>query len=144
MSTHIAHSKPSGAVYISQRAIKKSFCGAFFKKRQRKTALFFLRSFFFCASCVKRKSDRMRIDVAINQRRMYEKSNFSCHPERSEAESNFFRLRSQMSLRSICSSLRSEFDYAQDDIDEKSAERSKAGSTINQQQCSHPHFEFSI
>ena len=82
----------SGILYISQRAIKKSFCGAFFKKRQRKTALFFLRSFFFCASCVKRKSDRMRIDVAINQRRMYEKSNFSCHPERSEAESNFFVL----------------------------------------------------
>ena len=54
---------------------------------------------------------------------------FIRHPERSEAESNFFRLRSQTSLCSVCSSLRSEFDYAQDDEDEKSAERSKAGST---------------
>ena len=54
-------------MYISQRAIKKSFCGAFFKKRQRKTALFFLRSFFFCASCVKRKSDRMKaMSLSIN------------------------------------------------------------------------------
>ena len=60
------------------------------------------------------------------------KADFICHPERSEAESNFFRLRSQTSLRSVCSSLRSEFDYAQDDVDEKSAEQSKAGSTKNQ------------
>ena len=60
------------------------------------------------------------------------KPNLNRHPERSEAESNFFRLRSQTSLRSVCSSLRSEFDYAQDDADEKSAERSKAGSTNNQ------------
>ena len=88
--------------------------------------LFLLR--FWCQK-KKRKNDG---DVVMIQRRMYEKSNFSCHPERSEAESNFFRLRSQMSLRSICSSLRSEFDCAQDDVDEKSAEQSKAGSTNNQ------------
>ena len=97
----------------------------------RKTALFFLRSFFFCASCVKRKSERMMVDVVMTQRTMFALTNFSCHPERSEAESNFFRLRSQTSLRSVCSSLRSEFDCAQDDVDEKSAERSKAGSTNN-------------
>ena len=105
----------------------ESFWFRFFQKANgvkrgrapEKTALFFLRSFFFCASGVKRKSERMRIDVAINQRRMYEKSNFIRHPERSKAESNFFRLRSQTSLRSVCSSLRSEFDCAQDDADEK-------------------------
>ena len=57
---------------------------------------------------------------------------FSCHPERSEAESNFFRLRSQTSLRSVCSSLRSEFECAQDDVNEKSAEQSEVGSTNNQ------------
>ena len=37
----------------------------------RKTALFFLRSFFFCASCVKRKSERMTFDVAMTQRTMF-------------------------------------------------------------------------
>ena len=64
---------------------------------------------------------------------------FTRHPERSKAESNFFRLRSQTSLRSVCSSLRSEFDYAQDDVDEKSAEQSKAGSTKNQRtHIAHP------
>ena len=63
---------------------------------------------------------------------MFAETDFTRHPERSEAESNFFRLRSQTSLRSVCSSLRSEFDCAQDDVDEKSAERSKAGSTNNQ------------
>ena len=36
----------------------------------RKTALFFLRSFFFCASCVKRKSDRMTVNVVMTQRTM--------------------------------------------------------------------------
>ena len=77
-------------MYISQRAIKKSFCGAFFKKRQRKTALFFLRSFFFCASCVKRKSERMTVDVVMTQRTMFALIYFTRHPERSEAESNFF------------------------------------------------------
>ena len=66
-----AEPKPSGAMYISQRAIQKSFCGAFFKKRQRKTAFFFLRSFFFCASCVKRKSESMKINVAVNQHIMF-------------------------------------------------------------------------
>ena len=74
----------------------------------------------------------MTVDVVMTQRTMFALTNFSCHPERSEAESNFFRLRSQTSLRSVCSSLRSEFDYAQDDVDEKSAEQSKAGSTNNQ------------
>ena len=82
----------SGALYILQRAIKESFCGAFFKKRQRKTALFFLRSFFFCASCVKRKSDRMMVDVVMTQRTMFAQIYFTRHPERSEAESNFFVL----------------------------------------------------
>ena len=71
-------------------------------------------------------------DVVMTQRTMFALTNFSCHPERSEAESNFFRLRSQTSLRSVCSSLRSEFDCAQDDVDEKSAEQSEAGSTNNQ------------
>ena len=74
----------------------------------------------------------MTFYVVMTQRTMFALTNFSCHPERSEAESNFFRLRSQTSLRSVCSSLRSEFDYAQDDVDEKSAEQSKAGSTNNQ------------
>ena len=77
-------------MYISQGAIKESFCGAFFKKRQRKTALFFLRSFFFCASCVKRKSERMTVDVVMTQLAMYALIYFTRHPERSEAESNFF------------------------------------------------------
>ena len=97
----------------------------------RKNSVFFLRSFFFCASCVKRKSERMTFDVVMTQRTMFTLIYFIRHPERSEAESNFFRLRSQTSLRSVCSSLRSEFDYAQDDVDEKSAEQSKAGSTNN-------------
>ena len=59
--------KRSGTMYILQRAIKESFCGAFFKKRQRKTALFFLRSFFFCAYATKRKSERMKtMSLSIN------------------------------------------------------------------------------
>ena len=70
--------------------------------------------------------------LKLNQRTMFALIYFTRHPERSEAESNFFRLRSQTSLRSVCSSLRSEFDYAQDDVDEKSAEQSEAGSTNNQ------------
>ena len=61
----------------------------------------------------------MTFDVVMTQRTMYALIYFIRHPERSEAESNFFRLRSQTSLRSVCSSLRSEFDYAQDDVDEK-------------------------
>ena len=106
-------------------------CGVKRGRAPEKTALFFLRSFFFCAYGVKRKSERMTFYVVMTQRTMYAEAYFSCHPERSEAESNFFRLRSQTSLRSVCSSLRSEFDCAQDDVDEKSAERSKAGSTNN-------------
>ena len=75
----------------------KVFGFAFFKKRTGsrgaeppKTALFFLRSFFFCASCVKRKSERMRFNVAVNQRTVFALIYFTRHPERSEAESNFF------------------------------------------------------
>ena len=78
----------------------ESFWSSFFQKTcgvkrgraPEKTALFFLRSFFFCASCVKRKSDRMTVDVVMTQRTMFALTDFSCHPERSEAESNFFVL----------------------------------------------------
>ena len=59
-------------------------------QRPRKTALFFLRSFFFCASCVKRKSERMTVDVVMTQSVMFALIYFTRHPERSEAESNFF------------------------------------------------------
>ena len=87
-------------MYISQRAIKESFWFRFFQKANgvkrgrapEKTALFFLRSFFFCASCVKRKSDSMIFHIVVNQRTMCAQIYFTCHPERSEAESNFFVL----------------------------------------------------
>ena len=76
----------------------KSFWFRFFQKANgvkrgrapEKTALFFLRSFFFCASCVKRKSERMTVDVVRVQRAMFALIYFTRHPERSEAESNFF------------------------------------------------------
>ena len=58
----------------------------------RKTALFFLQSFFFCASCVKRKSGRTKINFIIKQRTIYALIYFTRHPERSRAESNFFVL----------------------------------------------------
>ena len=98
--THIAPTKPSGALYILQRAIQESFWFRFFQKANRvkrgrapeKTALFFLRSFFFCASCVKRKSERMTVDVVMTQRTLFALIYFTRHPERSEAESNFFVL----------------------------------------------------
>ena len=85
-------------MYISQRATQESFWSSFFQKTcgvkrgraPEKTALFFLRSFFFCASCVKRKSERMKINFIIKQRTMYAQIYFTRHPERSEAESNFF------------------------------------------------------
>ena len=53
---HIAEPKPSGALYILQRAIKKSFCGAFFKKRQRKTAFSFCEAFSFALMVSKEKA----------------------------------------------------------------------------------------
>ena len=86
-------------MYISQTSIKKSFGQAFSKacgvKRGRapeKTALFFLRSFFFCASCVKRKSERLTVDVVMTQRTIFALIYFTRHPEWSKAESNFFVL----------------------------------------------------
>ena len=88
-----------------------------FKKRTQKCILYFFA-----------KNHRVSKAESTKNNETY----FSCHPERSEAESNFFRLRSQTSLRSVCSSLRSEFDCAQDDVDEKSAEQSEVGSTNNQ------------
>ena len=98
--THIARPKPSGAMYISQRAIQKSFWFRFFQKANgvkrgrapEKTALFFLRSFFFCAYATKRKSESVIFHIVVNQRTMYAQIYFTCHPERSEAESNFFVL----------------------------------------------------
>ena len=75
--THIARPKPSGALYILQRAIKESFGQAFSKacgvKRGRapENSVFFLRSFFFCAYATKRKSERMKVDVVRVQRTMY-------------------------------------------------------------------------
>ena len=63
----------------------KSFWSSFFQKTcgvkrgraPEKTALFFLRSFFFCASCVKRKSERMKVDVVMTQRTMFAQSRLS-------------------------------------------------------------------
>ena len=54
--THIAFPKPSGAVYILQRPIQESFCGAFFKKRQRKTAFSFCKAFSFALLVSKEKA----------------------------------------------------------------------------------------
>ena len=59
----------------------ESFWFRFFQKANgvkrgrapEKTALFFLRSFFFCASCVKRKSERVKNNFIINQRTHIEK-----------------------------------------------------------------------
>ena len=71
--------------------LRKVFGFAFFQKANgvkrgsapEKTALFFLQSFFFCASCVKRKSERMKINFIIKQRTMYAQIYFTRHPERS-------------------------------------------------------------
>ena len=44
------------------------FLRSFFQKATKKNGVFFLRSFFFCASCVKRKSERMKVNFIINLR----------------------------------------------------------------------------
>ena len=84
-------------VHLAKSDSKKFLVSLFSKSERgqegqspRKTALFFLRSFFFCASCVKRKSERMTVDVVMTQRTMFALIYFTRHPERSEAESNFF------------------------------------------------------
>ena len=63
---------------------------SFFQKATKKNSVFFLRSFFFCASCVKRKSERMTVDVVMTQRTIFALIYFTRHPEWSKAESNFF------------------------------------------------------
>ena len=75
--THII--RPNNAVGHNVHLAKsdqEKFLRSFFQKANgvkrgrapEKTAFFFLRSFFFCASCVKRKSERMTVDVVMTQR----------------------------------------------------------------------------
>ena len=104
----------------------KSFWFRFFQKANgvkrgrapKNGAFLFAKLFLLRLLCQKkkRKNDGWYCDgLADNVRtNIFYPSSWA---ERSGVE--LFRLRSQTSLRSVCSSLRSEFDCAQDDADEK-------------------------
>ena len=57
-----------------------------------------------------------------------------CHSERSVSEVELFPPRSRMALRTIRSSLRSDFDYAQDDTVEKAQGDSRSGISAEQKE----------
>ena len=71
---------------------------------------------------------------------MYAQTQFypSSWAERSGVE--LFRLRSQTSLRSVCSSLRSEFDCAQDDADEKVPSEARQDLQRSNAHCALSHY----
>ena len=57
---------------------------------------------------------------------------------------DLFRLRSQTSLRSVCSSLRSEFDCAQDDADEKVPSEARQDLQRSNAHCALSHYNINL
>ena len=85
------HSSPKAIGYLvhlaksdSRKVLVKLFQKlAGFGAEPPKNSVFFLRSFFFCAYATKRKSERMTVDVAINQHIMFTLCFLTPHPSRS-------------------------------------------------------------
>ena len=117
---------------------------------------FLFVSFFFCACGVKRKSGLwVRFCYELGRFFMFSHPAvsswaeeislceiFAVEPDPREGAKrdllwnfNVFRPRSQTILRIVWSSLRSDFDYAQDDTDEKAPSNAKVGSRAKGERC---------
>ena len=123
---------------------RKVFGFAFFKKRMgsrgaeppKNGAFLFAKLFLLRLLCQKKK--RKNDGWCCNDSSHNVRTNIfypSSWAKRSGVE--LFCPRSQTSLRSVCSSLRSEFDYAQDDTDKKAPSEARRDLRTINAQCSH-------